>query len=371
MQNIKRHHNDGCLALMALALPSIIALETQAQYQLTQFPWGFPSGINNSGTIVANSFNEATGEEAPALVNGDAVTFISIPNAFFTVPGGINSQGTVVGSAYTENGSFGFVRTKQGEVTSLTIPGALETMPSGINARGVVVGSVLDEAFVSHGFIWDSTGPRLFDAPGAESTELSGISASGIAVGSYTIGGISRAFSLAGSRFSPLDIPDASSSSAFGINSHGQIVGSYSSPAHTNLDRGFIYHRGAVIPVDYVLSEEFAPPGFPPRPFDFGDQGSGTVTYVRTLKFTAVTGINDRGDIVGRAGSLYTPMVECGGCGLTPNDFFTLVYFDTFTGERDGSRNVHVKNAGKHAAQKIRLSPGKARGVQSLIRSKK
>ena len=40
-------------------------------------------------------------------------------------------------------------------------------------------------------------------------------------------------------------------------------------------------------------------------------------------------------------------MVECGGCGLTPNDFFFLVYFDTFSGECDGSRTVHVKSAGK------------------------
>src|SRR6185436_9796470 len=122
----------------------------------------------------------------------------------------------------------------------------------------------------------------------------------------------------------------------------GQIVGSYSSPAHTNLDRGFIYDRGAVTPVDFVLSEEFAPPSFPPRPFNRGALGSGTVTYVRTLQFTVVTGINDRGDIIGRAGSLYTPMVECGGCGVGPNDFFFLVYFDAFTGERDGSRSMQV-----------------------------
>ena len=238
MQNIKRHLKGGCLALMALALSPLTALETQAQYQLTQFPWGFPSGINNGGTIVVNgAFDPETFEEGPALVDGDSVTLISIPNAFFPNLGGINAQGTVVGSAYTEDfsSSFGFVRTKDGQVTVLNIPGAAAINPSGINSRVVVVGLVFDENFSSHSFIWDATGPKLFDAPDADSTELTGINASGSAVGNYTIGGISHPFTLSGSRFTPLNIPGASSSFASGINSRGQIVGSYSSPAHTNL----------------------------------------------------------------------------------------------------------------------------------------
>ena len=357
MQNIHKLLNRGCLALMALTFSSITAIETQGQYQLSQFTWGSPSGINNSGTIVVyGALDPETFEEVPALLNGDSLTIISIPNAFFTVTGGINSQGTIVGSAYTEDGPVGFIRTKQGEVISLTVPGALATMPSGINSRGVVVGAVQGEEGLNRGFIWDSTGPKLFDAPGADSTELVGINASGTAVGTYTSGGKTRVFALTGARFSPLNIPDASSSYAGGINGSGQIVGSYSSQAQTNLQRGFIYDRGAVTPVDYFLSEDLAPASFPPRPFDRGARGRGTVTYVRTLQFTAVTGMNDRGDIVGRAGSLYTPMVECGGCGLTPNDFFFVAYLDTFTGERDGSRTVHPKNAA--GPRRIRVAHG-------------
>jgi uncharacterized membrane protein len=312
--------------------------------------------------------------EELVLVKGDSVTPISIPNGVFPSVGGINSQGSIVGWAHTEDfsSSFGFLRTKQGEVTSLTIPGALATMPMGINAHGVVAGSVVGEDRSRHGLIWDSTGPTLFDAPGADFTELSGINAPGTVIGNYMSGGTSRAFTLTGSRFSPLDLPDALSSFAGGINDPGQIVGYFQSAADQELWRGFIQYRGVVTPVDYVLSEEDAPPSFPPEPFDWGDLGSGTVTYVRASVFTGITGINDRGDIVGRAGVGYKPVVECGGCGLTADDFFALGLLDTFTGEPDGSRIVHVKNAGKHELQKILLPPGAtARGVQTLIRSKK
>ena len=374
MQNTKRQL--GCLALMALALSPITALEIQAQYQLTPFHvpgyFGFPSGINNNGTIALNAFfffGPGGPRGGPVLVKGDSITPVSVPNLRGFRMEGINSQGTIVGYAYplTSSTTLGVVRTQLGEVTILTIPGASATEPMGINTRGVVVGSVTD-GDGTHGFIWDSTGPQVFDAPGADVTYLRGINASGTAVGNSTIGGTSHAFSLAGTRFSPLHIPGASSSFANGINSLGQIVGSYQSAAHPDLNRGFIYDRGAVIPVDSIISEEETPPTLPPEPFDFGDGISGTVTWVRSERFTFVNGINDRGDFVGGSEVGYAAQIDCDGCGLTPDDFGGYVFIATFTGERDGSRNVTVKSAGKHELQKMRVPHGtSARGLQSLI----
>jgi uncharacterized membrane protein len=365
MQNIQRQLKGSCLAMIALSSSPFAAIEVQAQYQLTPFSApGQPAGINNNGTITVNAFD---GEAL--LVKGNSVTSISSPNVLGFSLEGINSHGTTVGLAFAEDFStFGFVRNKQGLVTSLAVPGAILTDPSGINDRGAVVGSFMDADFATHGFIWDSSGPKAFDAPGATLTAFTGINASGTAVGRCILGGKAHAFSLDGSSFSPLGIPDALSSFANGINNHGQIVGSYRSSVRPDQSRGFIYDRGVVTSVDYVFSDEDAPSSFPPEPFDFGDGGRGTVTYVRSRSLTDINGINDRGDIVGNANGVYSPVIECGGCGLTPADFGQSYVIGAFTGERDGSRIVHVKSAGK--PQKIRVPHG-ARDVQSMIGGRK
>jgi uncharacterized membrane protein len=353
----------GGLTLMALALTFLTALETQAQYQIATFDvpgyFGFPAGINNNGTIALNSWffigpNGPSG--GPVLVKGDSATPVSVPNLRYLSMEGINAHETIVGTAYPED-SFellGVVRTKQGEVTILNIPGA-SVMPMGINNRGVVVGSVTAEKG-THGFIWDASGPTLFDAPGADVTYLRGINTSGIVVGNYVKAGTSRAFSLEGSKVSLLNLPGATSSFASGINSRGEIAGSYSSAAEPNLNVGFVYDRGIVMPVPSIISEEDAPPTLPSEPFDFGDGVSGFINWVRMQRFTVVYGINDRGDIVGGSTVEYVATIDCDGCGLNPEDFGGYVFIGTFTGERDGSRSVHMKSAGK--PQKIRLPRG-------------
>lgn len=213
-----------------------------------------------------------------------------------TVPQGINKHGIVAGTAtvITERipisfppfeiirtKTSGFFRNKSGRCTLLDFPHATLTEAIGINDDGQIVGDYRDAAGNFHGFFWDA---GLF----------------------LTI---------------DVTIPGATTTGPTAINNVGQIVGSYFdnlSPTFPNgRTRGFIYDKGefttfdfphalvtVTLPVDIndssqivgVYSDGFSNHSFLLHGIDFTDIDVG----LSDTLFTEVSGINNKGQIVGR-----------------------------------------------------------------------
>ena len=69
-----------------------------------------------------------------------------------------------------------------------------------------------------------------FDVPiaGTIQTQVDDINANGEIIGAYIdADGVTHAFLMVGSKFTPFDFPESTSTSAWGINSAGQVVGTY------------------------------------------------------------------------------------------------------------------------------------------------
>jgi uncharacterized membrane protein len=174
--------------------------------------------------------------------------------------GGINDRGQIVGGTYAPgatpdaNGFFpidahdAVVRDRRGRYSRIDIPGALITLAYDINDRGAIVGQYIDA-----GAVEDAEGRLPF--------------------------GTVHGFLQRGDEVTTIDVPGAALTQPLGINDRGDVVGAYLEAApgpdpyayyETGRLRGFVMRRGTFTPIDF--------PG-----------GLGT----------KVSGINDRGDMVG------------------------------------------------------------------------
>jgi uncharacterized membrane protein len=118
------------------------------------------------------------------------------------------------------------------------------------------------------------------DVPGARSTTARGINDHGDVVGAYD----SHGFLLKDGVFTSFDAPDATcrscGTSAMSINNRGDIVGSYA-PQEPNLFLSFLLRDGVFTTIELLISPKS---NLPP---------------ILTGRLVGVTGINERGDIVG------------------------------------------------------------------------
>jgi uncharacterized membrane protein len=213
-----------------------------------------------------------------------------------TAPQSINKHGEIAGfaSVIIERISIpeppferritatrGFFLDKRGRCTILNFPGARLTEATGVNDNGIVVGDYVDAAGQFHGFVWDSGLFLTFDVPFADAslTAPAGINNVGQIVGFYfdnnrtesLPNGHAHGFLYDNGVFTSFDFPHSTATIPFDINDEGRIVGIYG-------DENLVGHSFL------FQDEQFA---------TFEVPFAGVV-------FTDVSGLNNRGQIVGR-----------------------------------------------------------------------
>jgi uncharacterized membrane protein len=188
---------------------------------------------------------------------------------------------------------LGYLRDKRGRFTTVLPPGAASSKLGDINNSGQIVGAYFDDEAV-HSFVCDRRGGyTTFDFPGSPGTEVGvgDINDRGQIVGFYSDGAGTYHSFLRSRRGAFISIqhpgesgtsPYGSGTAVYGINDRGVMVGAYAAGGTVH---GFVRDpKGSFTTVDYPGAAE-----------------------------TALSEINERGQIVGSAGD--TP-----GSGL-PRDF--------------------------------------------------
>ncbi len=179
-----------------------------------------------------------------------------------------------------DKATHGFLKSR-GEFNSIDFPGASYTEANGISPRGDVIGDyagTLTGSGPHHGFVLSREGTfTTIDYPAATSTFAWGMNSRGDILGSYTFAdNVNHNFVMIANQFSAIgqfitldDVPGATVTGVIAITG-GDIVGVYESA--DKLFHGYLLSDGQITTVD----------------------GPGSPTY------TNATGINSRGEMVGR-----------------------------------------------------------------------
>jgi uncharacterized membrane protein len=206
--------------------------------------------------------------------------------------------------------------------TQIDFPGAASTQAWGINANGDIVGAYVSADNSTHGFLRTRGEFISIDFPGATYTYVNGISPRGDIVGQYatTLNGSGPNHGFVLSRdgiFTTVDFPGAVSSLGLGMNARGDVLGSYSNSdnvLHTfvmNADpfspggqfKAFDDPVGAIQAVAIAIRGDDIVGGYPDGSGRHGfllADGQYTTIDVPGASFTNVTGIDARGQMVGR-----------------------------------------------------------------------
>jgi probable HAF family extracellular repeat protein len=191
------------------------------------------------------------------------------PSADRAAPYGINNLGQIVGGDSNTFGGFLLSGTSYVSIG----PPAIASQALGINDRGDIVGNFVLARAQSHGFLYSGGSYTLVDVPfPGQQTAPHGINNAGEVVGYYLsgLGPPYKGFLLDGGTYTSLIVPGADYlTDPYKVNDSGQIVGIYAQ----GLGAG--YHG-------FLLSD-----------------GSYTLLDVPSATETIVSGINNRGQIVG------------------------------------------------------------------------
>jgi uncharacterized membrane protein len=235
-----------------------------------EFAGGF---TNSSGFGFLLDKFRSTDIQCPGTVNPE-------PNA---QPQSINKHGEITGFCGTGGRLHGFFRDRKGKYTLLDFPRSNLTEAIGINDDGQIVGDYRDSGGRFHGFFWDAGLFLTFDVPFPEATLTapSGINNVGQIVGFYLDNNVTDLFPNGHAHgflydngfFTSFDIPDASTTLPMDINDRGQIVGVYADNVNIDIAHTFLFENGRFTTINVPF------PG---------------------VIFTDVSGINNRGQIVGR-----------------------------------------------------------------------
>ena len=228
-------------------------------------------GINNAGDMVGDASVGASGaslRNSGFLLAGGSFLTINPAGSHSTVLTAINNSGDISGhyesTVCCSTPRVGFGRLASGAVTVIDLAPHVSTTANGINDAGTIVGDAYLAGSPFSGFIKDSSGTHPFNAPGGLSTHIYGINNSGDFVGQAG----ERGFLDHAGIFSFLDIPGAILTVATALNNDDTVVGYFVDSA--GLQHGFKFSGGAYQTLDDPL---------------------GLNSYL--------TGINDRGQIVG------------------------------------------------------------------------
>jgi probable HAF family extracellular repeat protein len=214
----------------------------------------------------------------------------------------INNDGLIVGT-YVRGGPHHAFTYEAGTLTTFLVPGSTESAAYGVNSQGQIVGAFVQPdptfRFATLAFVNTDGAFTAFRVPGSQVTYFSDINDHGQIVGNFVDGaGFDHPFLYENGVMAAIDVPYGISASVQGINNAGQIVGNY---IEMDGDGGLTAHAYLYDGSTFTRIEF---PEVPDRILD-----------VRT----SVTGINNHGQIVGRAEFLRVPepsTLLLFGCGL-------------------------------------------------------
>jgi hypothetical protein len=248
---------------------------------------------------------------------------------------GINRWGTVVGSTHNAGSSLypAFVRYPNGSLVTYSAPGSSATVFARRNSQGVTVGWFTDTTVASwdglthnHGWVLSGSSTATVNYPNAADTFLQGINRWGSIVGAYYDRNtyMEKAFVLKNSVFTHISPPGSSSidwDSAMSINDKGVIAGWY---FDTNIGRivGFTLANGVYTTIENPKGK--IGPDASTQVFDINNSGVMVGRYnfgfgfmyingvfkdvqVPNYQVTSLDGINDYGDVTGRAEAQFYP----------------------------------------------------------------
>jgi hypothetical protein len=306
-------------AFLVFVLPAPTTGRAQTQYEIT--PLELPAAL--AGTVVARDINnhgDVLGWVLPdrrvgVVVDQDGVRTFTIPGATYMEPDAITTNGTIALHYFDLSGNRGpFLLDRKGRLTPVAVAGDWAFVNVwDVSDNGIVVGEVhtSEPVFRTFGFIQDRGETRIIECPGARFTILLAVNTRGTATGACTgdSGGAQFIVNRDGV-LTPLAAPGGLSFQAEAINKRGVLAGTWSDGLTT---RAGVLEDGVLIPIDYP-----APPSV-----DYQNPATGT-TLQLTLRssYTTLTGINDRGEIVGFTEATYT----------APDFSFQVVRAFSFTG---------------------------------------
>jgi hypothetical protein len=209
-----------------------------------------PMAINAAGTVTG-MYRDTAGLTRGFLRQANGIiTAFDPPGSVYTSPGDINSPGAIGGIYADSEHSYGFVRSRDGNIVPFSAPGGgfMENYPHvTLNAAGAIAATFCSEPACDavHGLLRSPDGTlTTIDAPGDNQlTQPSGIDASGEITGWYLPSDFSALhgfFRTRQGKFITIDPPGAGVTTPFAINDSGMVTGNYCDAALTSC-HGFIW----------------------------------------------------------------------------------------------------------------------------------
>ena len=295
------HRFAAAFATCLVSLAAHTTVRAQTEYELT--PLELPAeldgsvasrDINNRGEVLGWVSNRTVG----VVVDKEGARTFTIPGATYMEPDAITTNGTIAVQYYDWSGNQGpFLLDPKGRLTPIAVEGDWAFVNVwDVSDNGIVVGEVHTSGpvFRAFGFIQDRGQTHIIECPGARFTILLGVNKRGTATGACS-GDSGQAYFTVDRDgvFTPLAAPAGLAFLAEAINNRGAVAGSWSDGIST---RGGVLVDGVLIPIDYP-----APPTL-----EYQDPETGaTVQLTLGSSATTITGINDRGEIVGHTEGTY------------------------------------------------------------------